>query len=95
MACASVLLAWGIWTLGQEEGPQQRSPLRGRVTSNAFCWDGPRLLSVIGSVIGKVAILRDVETGRELQRFQGHQEVIRAVTISPDGKQVLPLSATV
>jgi internalin A len=50
-----------------------------------FCFDGSRLLVAHGSV----ALLWDVNSGKELQRFEGHQEAVQAVLFSPDGTQVL------
>jgi WD40 repeat protein len=39
------------------------------------------------------ARLWDVETGREIRRFEGHTRWIRSVAFSPDGKHVLTGSA--
>ena len=55
------------------------------ISNPAFAFDGRRLLAADD----KVARLWDLETGKELRRFEGHAEVIRAVAFSPDGKQVL------
>lgn len=55
------------------------------ISSLAFAFDGERFLAADK----KVARLWDLETGKELRRFEGHAEVIRAVAFSPDGKQVL------
>jgi len=59
-----------------------------------FDLDERRLLSADeasgrGSSRGAAASMWDLETGREIQRFEGHTERIRAVAFSPDGKQVL------
>ena len=32
--------------------------------------------------------LRDVSTGREIKRFEGHTEIIRSVNFSPDGRTI-------
>ncbi|HUG90078.1 MAG TPA: protein kinase [Planctomycetaceae bacterium] len=39
-----------------------------------------------------VALLWDVETGREIRRFTGHRGCINAVDVSPDGRLVLTAS---
>lgn len=48
-------------------------------------FDGARLLVANG----KDVWLWDAVTGKELARFQGHTEPVRAVMFSPDGKHVL------
>jgi WD40 repeat protein len=50
-----------------------------------FCFDGSRLLVAHDDV----ALLWDVNTGKEIRRFEGHQNGVREVLFSPDGTQVL------
>lgn len=73
--------------MAQDDQKQGHSLTLVPVFNACFSFDGERLLTVPGH--GKVAYLWDVETGKELQRFEGHAETVRAVTFSPDGKQVL------
>jgi WD40 repeat protein len=40
----------------------------------------------------RAVILWDLETGEELQRFEGHTEWVRGTTFSPDGKLVVSAS---
>lgn len=58
----------------------------GAIESAAFSSDG--VLVVTGSRNG-VARLWEVETGRELQRFEGHKDVVKTVAISADCKHIL------
>jgi WD40 repeat protein len=52
---------------------------------------GTRLITVPRAfpLNGKVAVLWDLDTGRELKRFPGHTDWIHAVAISPDGSRIL------
>ena len=55
-----------------------------------FCFDGSRLLVAHDDV----ALLWDVNTGKEIRRFEGHQNGVREVLFSPDGTQVLTAGGT-
>jgi len=52
----------------------------------ALSADGRRALSGGG---GRVLQLGDVDTGKELRRFEGHTETIWGVAFSPDDQQAL------
>lgn len=75
----------------EDDEQQRRSVTPTSAFSSWFSFDGERLLAVPHtlSIRGKAAYLWDVETGEELQRFEGHAEPVVAVTFSPDGTQVL------
>ncbi len=90
-ACVAVVLAMGAKSNAQDDNETKRHRITlCPVSSPWFSCDGKRLLTVPGTtLIGKVPYLWDLETGEELQRFQGHGEAVRALTFSPDGKQVL------
>ena len=62
------------------------SATRRRCGAVAFSPDGTRLLSG-----GKDATLRlwDVATGRELRKFEGHDDLVTSIAFSPDGKRAL------
>jgi eukaryotic-like serine/threonine-protein kinase len=64
---------------------QLKGLMRG-VYSVAFSPDGKRVLT--GSD-DKTARLWEASSGRELERLEGHTDVVRNVAFSPDGKQVL------
>ncbi len=86
-ACVGLVLVMGTNSMAHDDQKQRHSPTLVPVWSAQFSFDGERLLTVPG--YDKVAYLWDVETGKELQRFKGHAETVRAVTFSPDGKCVL------
>jgi WD40 repeat protein len=52
----------------------------------AFAPDGRSILSGAGDATVR---LWDVETGKELRRFEGHTEWISGVAFSPDGRQAV------
>ena len=81
----ALVLAIGAKSNAQDHETKRHRITLCRVSNPAFSCDGKRLLTVHG----KVAFLWDLATGKELQRFEGHREAVRAVTFSPDGKQVL------
>jgi WD40 repeat protein len=90
VACWATLLATGVDLMARDDESKPRQALGPFFGSN-FCFDGKRLLTVSG----KNACLWDVETGKELQRFQGHGDGVRAVTFSPDGRYVLTGSGAI
>ena len=53
-----------------------------------FAPDGQTLVSAAGSG-DKFIRLWDVKTGKELRRFEGHEDVVRSVAFSPDGRRAL------
>jgi hypothetical protein len=56
-------------------------PPAGFQNPQQYCYDGSRLLVAHGSV----ALLCDLNSGKEIRRFVGHQETLQAVLFSPDG----------
>src|ERR1700677_2868150 len=56
------------------------------VSSVAVSPDGRRVLT---GGDDRITRLWDVETGKELQRFEGHSNWVDAVAFSPDGRRVL------
>lgn len=75
-------------TLAQAEQRSRGVRLQRAFTSAASI-DGMRLLVSDDLPHTKIVYLWSLETGKELQRFEGHREVIRAVAFSPDGKRAL------
>lgn len=76
----------------------------GNIRSVAFTPDGRRLLSASGTDYYDADLLKelgidntmrlwDVETGRELCRFDGHTANVNCVAVSPDGRHALSGSA--
>jgi WD40 repeat protein len=63
-----------------------RFQLRNRVQSAAFSPDGRAIL--VGTDAGTVFLL-DAESGKELQRFQGHSDQVNSLAFSRDGLLVL------
>jgi len=61
----------------------------GEVTSVALSPDGRFVLT---GGYDNTAQLWDIETGKELQRFAGHDEHVYSVAFSPDGRSVLTAS---
>ncbi|MBN1813282.1 MAG: protein kinase [Anaerolineae bacterium] len=61
--------------------------------SVAFSPDGKYALVGSGDAFGdsgaKSLVLWDIETGREIRRFEGHRSLIRSVAFSPDGRMAL------
>jgi WD40 repeat protein len=58
---------------------------QGHATSVALSPDGRRALSAAD----KTVRLLDLESGRELHRFEGHKSQVRIVAFSPDGRRAL------
>ena len=65
---------------------------RDSVTVVRFSRDGKRLISCAKGEEYPNAILWDVQTGRELQRFVGHTDDVWKADISPDGRFVATAS---
>jgi WD40 repeat protein/uncharacterized caspase-like protein len=88
-ACAVVSLALGITAAAAQTTQHARLMVQtgsSFITSVAFSPDGRKILT--GSR-DKTARLWDMETGKELQRFEGHSDCVNAVAFSPDGRRVL------
>lgn len=61
----------------------------GKVTDLEFSADG-KFLAVASGIAGLVghASLWDTETGQKKQEFQGHRDILYAVALRPDGRQL-------
>src|SRR5262249_41641007 len=59
----------------------------GAMLTNRASFDGRRLL--LAGWDEPVASLWDVDSGRRIQLFTGHTDGVRAVALSPDGRQAL------
>lgn len=90
LRCLSLLICILVRATGQSaEQTPSGFALQPHLTRKAT-FDGKLLLTAQGGV----AYLWDVETGKELQRFQGHTGDITALASSPDGKELLTAGAS-
>lgn len=80
LGCA---LAWGGVAIAQETENLSSATLS--LEGSTAWFREARLLTAQG----KTACLWDLQTGKAIERFVGHQEVVRAVAFSPDGMHVL------
>jgi WD40 repeat protein len=76
-----------LW--GPETGLElKRFGFAGPINRVVFSADGKRVLFNVGATL----CLLDLGTGKELQRFQGHTQMIHDLALSADGKRALSAS---
>jgi len=63
---------------------------RAWIATLAFSPDGKSLAL---AELGQTIALRDVATGREIGKLEGHQKNVRSVAFSPDGKKLASAGA--
>ncbi len=89
---ADVTLLWDI-EHGEIIQRMQGQAVAVSPNSMAFSPDGKYALVGSGDAFGgsgvKSLVLYDLELGKEIRRFKGHQFVLRSVAISPDGRTAL------
>jgi WD40 repeat protein len=88
-----------LWDLFSADEVRRFEGHEGGIADVAFTPDGRQILSAGGSdfrfnVPGVDNSLRlwDVETGEQIQIFEGHTDILVDVKVSPDGRQVLSVS---
>jgi len=87
-----VLAALGAWVwVGQRSEVRRISGRTTGIYDLALAADGQTVL--VGCADNSLR-LWDVDTGAELQRFDGHQGVINGVALSPDGRLALSCGGT-
>lgn len=84
-----LLLAIGCCAGQTLVGDEQAAALVRNTFSSAFCFVDGRVLTSDINPSTKSACLWCIENGAELQRFDGHREVVRTVAVGPDRTQVL------
>ena len=78
-----ILLA-GAKLMPSETAENQDAPKLGEVLLPKIALDSTRLLYAKGDYV----ILWDIPKEKEIQRFRGHTEVVKAVAFHPDGKHI-------
>jgi WD40 repeat protein len=87
-----------LWDISTGEVIRKYVPEPGRQAHRvAISPDGTTFITAFGyselaSELANVMILRDLETGIELQRFEGHTRWVRGTDFSPDGSMVISAS---
>jgi RNA polymerase sigma factor (sigma-70 family) len=81
-----------LWDVATCKLLHRLTPRRGSAFAAVFSADSTRLATVGGdpgrlNISGEVQ-LWDVATGKELRSFAGHQERVRCVALSPDGRMI-------
>ena len=70
------------------------SPNGKRIVSGGYLdmtWDGKRLVS--GDCVDRTVRIWDVESGKELRKYEGHTDLVTCVAFFPDGKRIASASA--
>ena len=77
-------ILWDFWDTDNPAGFHLES--KGRIAAVAFSPDSKRIITGDnGHLVG----IWDVESGKEIVSFRGHQETVTAVSSSPDGSRIV------